>query len=438
MRIRSWRKPGSERAQRGVRRRPDTSAAVPGTGDSPATGQHAGSPRLLVARSPRRGGDEEGRHSPRLPVSPSFGHHGPTPPGGRTCRPARGWWGRSAAGKLVAALALGAAATLAGCSGGNGRQVLTIYSPHGRDLLSAFEQRYEASHPNVDVQWIDMGSQEILDRLRSEKANPQADVWWGGPSQMFATAAQDDLLTPYRPSWADEVGAAHSANSDWWAVYLTPMVIAYNSEVVPPDSAPKDWADVLAPKWKDKVLIRDPLASGTMRTIFGMIVERSLRETGDTAQAFQWLRRLDAQTKEYVLNPTLLYQKLARQEGLVTLWDLPDIETLRSTTRLPIAYTLPTSGTPVVMDAIALVAGAPHPELAKAFIDWVGQLDQVELAARQFHRLPARTDVPDSALGPSLREAQKQIVPEKMDWAMLEQRGSDWMRYWDEHVRSAR
>lgn len=327
---------------------------------------------------------------------------------------------------------------LAGCSGGNGRQVLTIYSPHGRDLLSAFESRYEASHPDVDVQWIDMGSQEVLDRLRSEKANPQADVWWGGPSQMFETAAQDDLLAPYRPAWADKVGDAHGQRGDWWAVYLTPMVIAYNNEAVPADSAPRDWADVLDPKWKGQVLIRDPLASGTMRTIFGMIVERSLRQTGDTAQAFQWLRRLDAQTKEYVLNPTLLYQKLARQEGLITLWDLPDIETLQSTTKLPIAYTLPTSGTPVVMDAIALVAGAKHPDLAKAFIDWVGQLAQVELAARQFHRLPARSDVPDSALGPSLREAQQHIVPEKMDWAMLEAHGSDWMRYWDEHVRSAR
>jgi iron(III) transport system substrate-binding protein len=349
----------------------------------------------------------------------------------------RGRRGRAAVTNAFAAAAL-ATTMLAGCSGGNGRQVLTIYSPHGRDLLSAFEQKYEASHPDVDVQWIDMGSQEVLDRLRSERANPQADVWWGGPSQMFATAAQNDLLAPYRPSWADKVGDAHSANGDWWAVYLTPMVIAYNSEAVPADSAPRDWADVLAPKWKGQVLIRDPLASGTMRTIFGMIVERSLRETGDTAQAFQWLRRLDAQTKEYVLNPTLLYQKLARQEGLITLWDLPDIETLRSTTKLPIAYTLPSSGTPVVMDAIALVAGAPHPELAKAFIDWVGQLDQVELAARQFHRLPARTDVPDSALGPSLRAAQKQIVREPMDWAELQAHGSDWMRYWDEHVRSAR
>ena len=33
------------------------------------------------------------------------------------------------------------------------------------------------------------------------------------------------------------------------------------------------------------------------------------------------LRRLDASTKEYVLNPSLLYLKLGRQEGAITLWD---------------------------------------------------------------------------------------------------------------------
>ena len=37
---------------------------------------------------------------------------------------------------------------------------------------------------------------------------------------------------------------------------------------------------MLDPKWADQVLIRDPVASGTMRTIFGMVIQRSIRETG--------------------------------------------------------------------------------------------------------------------------------------------------------------
>src|SRR5574341_822380 len=64
---------------------------------------------------------------------------------------------------------------LAGCSRDN-RTPLVVYSPHGRDLLTLFEHRFEALHPDVDVRWLDMGSQDVFDRVRSERANPQADI----------------------------------------------------------------------------------------------------------------------------------------------------------------------------------------------------------------------------------------------------------------------
>jgi len=54
----------------------------------------------------------------------------------------------------------------AGC-GGDGRTPVVVYSPHGRDLLVLLEKTYEAAHPEIDVRWLDMGSQEVYDRLRS-------------------------------------------------------------------------------------------------------------------------------------------------------------------------------------------------------------------------------------------------------------------------------
>lgn len=325
---------------------------------------------------------------------------------------------------------------LAACTGDDGRQVLTVYSPHGADLLGVAEQRFEALHPDVDVQTVDMGSQEVLDRLRSERANPQADVWWGAPAPMFETAARDSLLAPAQPTWAGALPTeARSARGYWHGTFLTPEVIAFNREAIPPGQEPRDWDDVLDPRWKDKVLIRDPMASGTMRTIFGMVVDRSLRETGDTARAYQWLRRLDAQTKEYVLNPTLLLQKLARQEGLVTLWDMPDVELAKAKSGLPIDYVFPASGTPLLVDAVAVVKGARNPELARQFVQFVGDEELLALAARQFHRLPARSDFPADSLPEALQRARAEIVPEPIDWDRLQQRGADWMRHWDEHVR---
>ena len=74
---------------------------------------------------------------------------------------------------------------------------------------------------------------------------------------------------------------------------------------------------------------------------------------------------LDANTKEYTLNPTILYQKLARREGVITLFDMPDLAMLRQRDHIPVSYVFPASGTPLLVDAIAIVKGTHHPIRAR-------------------------------------------------------------------------
>jgi iron(III) transport system substrate-binding protein len=323
---------------------------------------------------------------------------------------------------------------LSGCA--ESGDVLVVYTPHGRDLLNHFGAGFEELHPGIRVQWLDMGSQEILDRLRSERTNPQADVWWGAPSEIFDLGAEDGLLEPFAPSWSDVLPPeARDPEDRWFATYLTPEVIAYNSAAVSRDDAPRDWDDVLDPRWRDEVLIREPLASGTMRAIFSAIIYRE-SEGGEKLEAgWEWLLRLDAQTKEYVLNPTLLYQKLARQEGLITLWNMPDMEILRANTDFPIDYVIPEGGTPVVVDGIAVVRGTRSPELARAFVEYVGSREASLEAARDFFRIPARTDLEPEALPEWIREALPRIRPMETDPRVIRERTPEWMRYWDSNIR---
>ena len=330
-------------------------------------------------------------------------------------------------------LTLAIALLLAACSG-DGRTVLTVYSPHGKDLLAAYEAEFEKANPTIDVQWMDMGSQEVLDRLRAEQVNPQADVWFGAPGEIFDRAASESLLVAYAPTWSNAVdAAARDPKGRWFGTYLTPEVIAYNTVTVDSANVPRDWDDVLDPKWKGKVVIRNPVASGTMRAIFGSQILRSIRETGSPEGGYQWLRRLDANTKEYVFNPILMYEKLVRGEGLITIWDLPDtlLERQRGS---PLQYVFPKSGTPVIDDAVGLVAGCRHPELAKQFIDFLGGKQMQRLAAEKTFRLPARTDLGD-ALPAWAREIEREMVPAEMDWPLVEKSGAEWMSTWDRTIR---
>ncbi|HEY1250423.1 MAG TPA: extracellular solute-binding protein [Thermoanaerobaculia bacterium] len=314
------------------------------------------------------------------------------------------------------------------------RTPLVIYSPHGRDLLGLVETEFEKAHPDVDVRWLDMGSQEVYDRLRSEKANPQADVWYGGPDTIFARGAKEGLLAAYKPGWADAVGPDSRRGGDLFTgCYLTPAMPVYNFKAIPASEAPREWDDLLDPKWKGKILIRDPLASGTMRAVWGWMLSKSVHETGSPDAGFAWLRRLDAQTKEYVFNPILLYEKVVRQEGLITIWDLPDtlLERQRGS---PLQYVFPRSGTPVIEDAVGVVAGCRHPELAHALVDFVGSRALQIQAAEKTFRLPARTDLGD-ALPAWARDVERDMVIARIDWDLVEREGAGWMATWDRTIR---
>jgi len=320
-----------------------------------------------------------------------------------------------------------------GC--GDGRTPLVLYSPHGRDLLTLVEDEFEALHPDVDVRWLDMGSQEVYDRVRSEAANPQADVWFGGPDTIFSRGAQEGLLEPFAPSWtAGQPPELRRGGDHYASLYLAVPLLMYNSDAVSAADAPSDWDDLLDPRWSDRIVIRDPLASGTMRTVFGMVLSQSVMSTGDPAEGFEWLSRLDAQTREYVVNPALLFEKITRQEGLVSIWELTDMLFLQQR-GAPVGYAFADSGTPVIADSIGLVAGARHPDPARKFIEWIGSPEALALTAERAFRLPARSDLGADALPTWARDALAEIRPADVDWDLIASEGNNWMAEWDRSVR---
>jgi iron(III) transport system substrate-binding protein len=171
-----------------------------------------------------------------------------------------------------------------------------------------------------------------------------------------------------------------------------------------------------------------------MRTVFGMVLARSVAETGGLDRGLAWLGRLDAQTKEYVANPALLFEKLVRGEGDVTVWELTDI-LLQRRQGAPLGYRFAASGTPVIDDAIALVAGAPHRAAAIAFLEFAGSAPAQLAAAERAFRIPARTDLPPERLPEWARGVLAEMRPASYDEELAAAKGPEWMALWDRTVR---
>ncbi|EGK11085.1 iron ABC superfamily ATP binding cassette transporter substrate-binding protein [Desmospora sp. 8437] len=310
---------------------------------------------------------------------------------------------------------------------------VVIYSPHGKDILQDFEKQFEKKHPHVDVEWLDIGSQEILDRVRSEKANPQADLWWGAPSVMFEQAREEGLLQPYQPGYADALPKEfRAADWSWTGTSQTPEVIMYNTREIPKGEVPRDWDDLLDPKWKDRIIIRYPLASGTMRTIYSAMIYRDYKESNRPEKGYEWLKKLDANTKEYSANPEMMYSKVARGEGALTIWNMPDTVMLKETKNYPFDFVIPESGTPVLTEGIALVKGGKHPEAAKAFYEFVNSEQAMKHLAETYYRIPTREDIQ----GLPAWIADTRIQSMDLDWKLLQEKENEWMDHWDQKIKN--
>jgi len=335
---------------------------------------------------------------------------------------------------LLAASIILLAAFFFSCRPGQGNSHrLLIYTPHGQDLLRDFIGRYKQKYPEADVQFLDMGSREILERVRVERNRPQADLWWGAAHTSFQTAADENLLAEYRPTWADKVSTtSRDPQGRWFGTFETPQVIVYNTEAVSAAEAPRDWDDVLDPKWHDKILIRNPNPSDTMRAIFGAMIWRSQKDTGSPDQGYEWLRKLDANVHEYTADGTLLMQKLARREGLISLWDMPDVRLFKEQRDFPVNYNLPSSGTPVVTDGIAIIRGGPNEAEARRFYEFVTTPESLQYAAQKYYRIPVRNDLDRSQLPAWMNEPFTRMP---LDWDLLRKQGNEWLRYWDTEIR---
>jgi hypothetical protein len=56
-------------------------------------------------------------------------------------------------------------------------------------------------------------------------------------------------------------------------------------------------------------------------------------------------------------------------------------------------------------------------------------------AVREVFRLPARVDLPLDSLPDWARQVRTTMRVAEVDWLLLAERGPEWMRWWDRHVR---
>jgi iron(III) transport system substrate-binding protein len=315
-------------------------------------------------------------------------------------------------------------------------QNLTIYTARDKDEVASVIDQFVHKYPKYRdlVNVVTLSAQDALTRLRAEKENPQAGFLWGSTQEGLQRAADEGLLASSIPDHAGLIDATRKdPQGRWYAEMLLPEVIVYNRERLTPEQAPKDWDDLIAPEFKGKILIRDVMASGTMRTIFSSMIYRQYATTGSPDAGYEWLRRLDANTVNYAANPDDMYFKLDRGVGTVTLWNLQDalIQSLKK--HRPWSYVLPSSGAPVLLDGVGVVNNPKSLQIASDFESFLLEPTLQLQLARDYYQIPAMDlhGAPRPAWLANLTLKEMNV-----DWQVMSQKQSEWMRHWSQHIQN--
>jgi iron(III) transport system substrate-binding protein len=320
-------------------------------------------------------------------------------------------------------------------AGKDDAQNLIIYTGRDKDEVAQVVDLFIQKNPKYKgkVDTLTLGAQAALERLKAEKANPQAGFLWGGTQQGLQQAAAEDLLAASSPANAGLIDESRKdPKGRWYAEMLLPEVIVYNHDLLKPDQAPKDWDDLISPAFKGKIVIRDVMPSGTMRTIYSAMMVRQGAITGPPDAGYAWLKKLDANTVSYTPSPDDMYFNIDRGVGTVTLWNLQDalIQPLKN--KRPWSYVLPDSGVPVLLDGVGVVN---NPKSMQAALDFQNFLLEPELQlqlARDYYQIPAM-NLPDAKKPEWL--AKLNIKEMKIDWDAMSAKQTEWMNYWAQNIK---
>ncbi|KZL13409.1 MULTISPECIES: ABC transporter substrate-binding protein [Pseudovibrio] len=234
-------------------------------------------------------------------------------------------------------------------------------------LAAKFEEKSGA-----DVSMIRLSSGEAYAKIRAEARNPQTDVWWGGTGDPHLQAANDQLSVAYKSPMLEEllpwaVAQAETSNYRTVGVYSGALGWGYNKEILAEKGieGPKCWSDLLNPALKGEISIADPNSSGTAYTALATLVQLMGEE-----EAFEYLLALGKNVSQYTKSGSAPVKAAARGEaglGIVFMHDAVK----QAEAGFPIEVVAPCEGTGYEIGSMSLIDGAPNPDTAKVFYDWV-------------------------------------------------------------------
>lgn len=303
-------------------------------------------------------------------------------------------------GSAVAAAGLG----LVGCSGGGSGQAeadpsensvnapqelidaakkegeLIVYGSCEEEHVQACVDRFKELF-GLDVQFQRLSTGEVQAKIEEENGNPSADVWFGGTTDPYNVAVTKGLLEPYDAQNASHLISDKFRDPDgqWYGIYKGILGFMVNKDELErlKIDEPKDWDDLLDPKYKDLIWLSNYNTAGTAKLVINTIIQKKGHDAG-----IQYLVDLDKNIHVYTKSGSGPSKNVGTGECTVGIGFLHDgIMQIADNGYGNIGLVIPSSGASYEVGATAIFKGCKHPNAAKLWIEYALSPDCVERAA---------------------------------------------------------
>jgi iron(III) transport system substrate-binding protein len=282
-------------------------------------------------------------------------------------------------------------------------------SAPGEDFQK-FMAAFHAKYPFLDIVtgFFSAPTGRVLARVNAEidARHVTFDVMLAANVAAWVQMTRDGKIMQYQSPEYAAYPAGAKQDGYWAASQAIGVIPVYNKTILKPADAPKAWSDLLLPRFADHKMAIQNAAAGTQFN-WTYLLERRLGPEYIARFAAQkpvvmatGAQMVDGITRGEILLGAALdhwrgFGKAAQQSGLVAVY--------------------PSEGMPLTLAPVGIIAGAPHPNAARLFIDFIlSQEGQRLLDTELYGMYSMRPDVPPPAGQKPLAEAHP-LLPTDLD-----------------------
>ena len=239
---------------------------------------------------------------------------------------------------------------------------VVFYTSIDLPLAEKIAKSFETKFPGISVRVERTGAERVFQRIGQEYASNihAVDVANSSDAAHFIVWKKQGMLEPFVPEDVAKFYPAEHKDADGmyasFRVWL--CIIAYNTNLVKKEEAPKSFADLLDPKWKGKIVKAHPGYSGTIMTA----TYQMQRDLG-----WGYFEKLAKQNVMQVQSSADPPKRLALGERAVMAdgneYNIFQIKEKGG----PVEPVYATEGSPLIVGPTGMFKAAPNPNAAKLF-----------------------------------------------------------------------